>query len=591
MLPAKAHPSHQPPISELAAALRACRSAFVGVALFSGIINVLMLTGSFYMLEVYDRVLPSRSVPTLVGLTILAATLFIFLGAIDLIRARVLVRIGASLDEALGERVFEAIVRLPLKAGTRNDGLQSLRDLDALRSFLSGVGPTALFDLPWIPLYLGICFVFHFWIGITALVGALILIALTVLTEMLTRGPAKTAIGFAIARNALMETSRRNAEVVMSMGMAERLRRRWRGANERYQASQQQAADVTGSLSAVVRILRMMLQSAVLGIGALLVLQQEASAGVMIAASILSARALAPVDHAIANMRGFVAARQSWDRLNKLLTLLPAQQAPMALPAPSRALRMENASAAPPGTQKAVVQGVSFTLNAGSGLGVIGPSASGKSSLARLLVGVWEPLRGNVSLDGAALDQWNPDAIGRHIGYLPQDVELITGTVAENISRFEPDADPTKIIAAAQAAGVHDVIIKLPNGYETDVGEQGGSLSAGQQQRLALARALYGDPFLVVLDEPNSNLDADGEAALMQAIQGVRARGGIAVVVAHRPNLLAGLDQVLVMNGGRAQAFGPKDEVLARVLRREAPGALKVVADNERPVVSERSAP
>jgi ATP-binding cassette subfamily C protein PrsD len=587
----KIKPHFRPPGSELKAALRACRNAFIGVAVFSGIINLLMLTGSFYMLEIYDRVLPSRSVPTLVGLSILAATLFAFLGVIDLVRGRVMVRIGASLDEALSERVFNAIVRLPLKTGARGDGLQSLRDLDALRSFLSGLGPTALFDLPWIPLYLAICFIFHFWIGMTAVIGALILVSLTILSEKMTREPSKAATNFIMARNALAETSRRNAEVLMSMGMGERLGRRWRDANEHYLASQQQAADVTGGLGAAARILRMTLQSAVLGVGAWLVIQQEATAGVIIAGSILSARALAPVDLAVANWRGFVAARQAWERLDKLLTLLPAEEPPMALHAPTQMLRVEAASAVPPGVQKVVVQDVSFRLNAGSGLGIIGPSASGKSSLARLLVGVWTPLRGKVTLDGAALDQWDPESIGRHIGYLPQDVELLSGTVAENIARFEPNADPKKIIAAAQAASVHELIVKLPSGYETDVGEQGHALSAGQQQRVALARALYGDPFLVVLDEPNSNLDADGEAALTQAIRNVRARNGIVVVVAHRPNSLAALDQVLVMDGGRARAFGPKDEVLARVLRREAPGALKVVAENERPSVGERSAP
>jgi PrtD family type I secretion system ABC transporter len=581
-----------PPRSELALALRACRSAFIGVAVFSGIINLLMLTGSFYMLEVYDRVLPSRSIPTLVGLTVLAASVFMFLGIIDLIRARVLTRIGASLDEALSARVFDAIVRLPLKAEVRNDGLQSLRDLDALRAFLSGLGPTALFDMPWLPLYISICFVFHFWLGVTATVGALILIALTLLTEMLTRAPAKAATGFAMTRNALVETSRRNAEVLMAMGMASRLCRRWRLANDKFLASQEQAADVAGGLGAIGRILRMALQSAMLGVGAFLVIQQEATGGVIIAGSILAARALAPVDLAIANWRGFVAARQSWERLTKLLSLLPAQDTPMALPAPTKLLRVEKVTAAPPGTQKIVVQDVSFTLKAGSGLGIIGSSASGKTSLARILVGVWQPARGKVSLDGAALDQWDLESLGRHIGYLPQDVELISGTVAENIARFDPDASPMKIIAAAQTAGVHELILKLASGYETDVGEQGTALSAGQQQRIALARALYGDPFLVVLDEPNSNLDADGETALTQAMTKVRARGGIVVVVAHRPSALGALDQVLVMNGGKAQAFGPKDEVLPRVLRRDAPGALKVVSENDRPnATSERSAP
>jgi ATP-binding cassette subfamily C protein len=575
-------PHRRPERSELAAALLACRGAFIGVAVFSGIINVLMLTGSFYMLEVYDRVLPSRSIATLAGLTILAAAIFIFLGAIDLIRGRVLAHIGASLDKALSERVFNAIVRLPLKTAMRSDGLQSLRDLDAARSFLSGPGPTALFDLPWIPLYLTICFIFHFWIGITALIGALILIGLTILTEIFTRAPAKAATEFAMTRNALAETSRRNAEVLMSMGMEVRLRGRWRDFNEDYLASQDQAARVIGGLGAVGRVLRMMLQSAVLGVGAYLVVHQEATGGVIIAGSILSARALAPVDLAIANWRGFVAARQAWDRLNKLLGLLPIAETPMILPAPTRTLRVEQVTAVPPGTQKVVVQDVSFILKAGGGLGIIGSSASGKSSLARLLVGVWQPLRGRVSLDGAALDQWDSQLIGRHIGYLPQDVELIIGTVAENISRFEPDPDPMKIVAAAQAASVHELILRLPCGYETDIGEQGAALSAGQQQRVALARALYGDPFLVVLDEPNSNLDAEGEAALTQAIENVRARQGVVVVVAHRPSALAALDQVLVMNGGRAQAFGPKEEVLARVLRREVPGVLKVVSDSEK---------
>jgi ATP-binding cassette subfamily C protein len=592
MLPAKPHPAVQSPQSELGRALRACRSAFIGVAVFSGIINVLMLTGSFYMMEVYDRVLPSRSVPTLVGLTLFAAILFTFLGVIDLIRSRVLVRIGASLDEALAERVFQAMIRLPLKSGMRNDGQQPLRDLDAVRSFLSGAGPTALFDLPWIPLYLGICFLFHFWLGFTALAGALLLVSLTLLTDMFSRAPAKNATAFGMTRHTLTESSRRNAEALVSMGIVGRVARHWRGVNERYQATQQQAADVTGGFGAVVKILRMMLQSAVLGVGAYLVLLQEASAGVIIAGSILSARALAPVDLAIANWRGFIAARQSWERLTALLRLMPAAQPPMALPPPTKVLRLEDVSAAPPGVQKLVVQGVSFSLNAGAGLGVIGPSASGKSSLARVLVGVWQPVRGKVTLDGAALDQWDPDTLGRHIGYLPQDVELIGGTVAENISRFEPGADAKKVIAAAQAAGVHEMVLKLPAGYDTDVGEQGTALSAGQQQRLALARALYDEPFLVVLDEPNSNLDADGETALMQAVRGVRQRGGIVVVVAHRPSALAALDQVLVMNGGRAQAFGPKDEVLAKVLRREAAsGPLKVVSDNERPAIGERGTP
>src|SRR5581483_1472990 len=444
-------PHHAGQQSELSQALSACRLAFVGIGVFSGVTNILMLTGSFYMLEVYDRVLPSRSVPTLVGLSIIAATLFLFLGIVDLIRGRVLVRVGASLDQALSGRVFDAVVRYPLKAGIRSDGLQSLRDLDNVRTFLSGSGPLALFDLPFMPLYLGICFLFHFWIGVTALVGALILVSLTLLTEYLTREPAKTATGFAITRNGLAEASRRNAEVLAAMGMGKRMHQRWSEANDKYLASQQQASDVTGGLGSIVKILRMMLQSALLGVGGYLVVRQEATAGIIIAGSILGARALAPVDLAIANWRGFVAARQSWERLNKLLTLLPPVADPLTLPAPTATLAVENVSGAPPGVQKLVVQDVHFSLKAGSGVGIIGPSASGKSSLARLLVGVWQPLRGKVTLDGASLDQWG--ATGKHIGYLPQDVELFAGTVAENIARFEADARSEDILAAAEAAG------------------------------------------------------------------------------------------------------------------------------------------
>jgi ATP-binding cassette subfamily C protein len=324
----------------------------------------------------------------------------------------------------------------------------------------------------------------------------------------------------------------------------------------------------------------MVLQSLLLGVGALLVINQQATAGVIIAGSILGARALAPVDLAIANWKAFVAARQGWGRLNKLLLSLPSSRAPMALEVPSHTLMIENASAAPPGEQKIVVADVSFKLEAGNGLGIIGPTASGKSSLSRLLVGVWRPTRGRVQLDGAALDQWSPETLGRHIGYLPQDVELLAGSVAQNISRFEDEADPNLIIAAAKAAGVHDLIVDLPEGYETEVGEHGAALSAGQAQRVALARALYRDPFLVVLDEPNANLDSEGDEALTKAIVGVRQRGGIVVVVAHRPSAITGVDLILIMNKGRMQHFGPKEEILAKTLPRQpGPRPLQVVPD------------
>jgi ATP-binding cassette subfamily C protein len=566
--------------SELGEALRACRSAFIGVGVMSCMINLLYLTGSIFMLEIYDRVLPSRSVPTLVGLVVLAGGLYFAQGILDLIRGRILVRIGTSLDEALSGRVFETVVRLPLIAGGRNEGLQPLRDLDNIRSFLSSLGPSAFFDLPWLPFYLAICFVFHVLIGATALAGAFILVTLTILTEFMTRKPAREAMGLAARRNDLAAASRRNAEVLVAMGMSGRLTRRWRVANENYLTGNQRTSDVAGGLGATAKVMRMMLQSAVLGVGAYLVIHQEATAGVIIAGSILSARALAPVDLAIAHWKGFVAARQSWQRLNRLLGSLPPQGVPTRLQAPSRRLSVESISIVPPGDQKVIVQDVSFALEAGNGLGIIGPSGSGKSSLVRSLVGVWQPVRGKVRLDGAALDQWSSEVLGRHVGYLPQDVELFAGTVAQNICRFDPDAIAENIIAAAKEAGVHEMIVKMSEGYETQVGEQGVSLSAGQAQRVALARALYGEPFLIVLDEPNSNLDTEGDEALTRAVRAARERGAIVVVVAHRPIGIEAVDMLLVLKDGRMQAFGPKDQVLGQVLQRVAPPApIKIVSE------------
>jgi PrtD family type I secretion system ABC transporter len=568
------------PAGDLSVALSSCRGAFVATGLISGMSNILMLTGAIFMLEVYDRVLPSRSMPTLIGLAVLALGLYAALGLLDLIRGRILIRIGIALDEALNKRVYQTIVRLPSIVGLRNDGSGPIRDLDSVRSFLGSVGPVALFDFPWIPVYLGICFAFHFLIGLTAAVGALVLVVLTLLTEWLSLKPTATAARLAQSRNAMIESSRRNSEALLAMGMVPHLTDGWSAINRDYLASNRRANDAAGGFGAISKVLRLTLQSAVLGVGAYLVINQEASAGIIIAAAILSGRALAPIDSAIAHWRGWVAARQSWERLRTLLATLPPDAKPMPLQPPHNTVIMDNASTVPPGAQKWVVRDLSFRLQRGNALGVIGPSASGKSSLARLLVGYWTPTHGKICFDGASLDQWAPDVLGRHIGYLPQKFELLSGTVAQNISRFEPKADPAAIRAAAAAAGVHDMIVSLENGYDTLTGEGGIALSAGQAQRIALARALYRDPFLVVLDEPNSNLDADGDAALTQAILAIRARGGIAVVIAHRPSAIAGVDLLLAMKQGRAIAFGPKDEVLAKVLHSPpAPRPLKVVND------------
>jgi PrtD family type I secretion system ABC transporter len=574
------NPSQSSGAVELSSALRACSGALVGIGVLSAVLNVLFLTGAFFMLTVYDRVVPSRSLPTLVALAVLALGLYLFQAILDVLRGRALVRIGAALDEALSGRIYDMIVRMPLKARASGDGLQPLRDFDQVRSYLSGLGPTALFDLPWIPFYLAICFLFHPLIGLTALVGSLILLMLALIADLLSRAPARQAAAQAAARNALAEASRRNAEVVHAMGMSRRLAALWGEANSGHGTSQRRAADITGGLGSISRVLRMMLQSAVLGVGGYVVIMQEATAGIIIAGAILASRAVAPVELAISHWRGLVAARHGWGRLRQLAAQFPSPDEKTPLPAPHKHLAVEGVTIAPPGEQRVVLQEASFRLNAGQALGIIGPSAAGKSSLVRAMVGVWLPARGKVRLDGAALEHWSAEVLGRHIGYLPQDVELFAGTVAQNITRFEPNPDADALIAAANAARVHELVLRLPDGYETQIGEGGTALSAGQRQRIALARALYRDPFLVVLDEPNSNLDTEGDQALGQAILAVRARGGIAVVVAHRTKVISCVDQLLVLADGRVQAFGPKDQVLSKLAPVQAaqPGLLKVVA-------------
>jgi ATP-binding cassette, subfamily C, bacterial len=546
-------------------ALAACRGAFVTVGLFSAAINILALTGSIYMLQVYDRVLPSRSVPTLVALSLIVIALYALQGVFDWLRTRILGRIGVALDQALAAPVVMAILRIPTRTRGGGEGLQLSRDLDTVRSFLSGLGPTTLFDLPWIPLYLGICFLLHPYLGWTLVAGAVILITLTLLTEIRTREPTRESSRTGAQRSILLEAARRNAEVVAAHGMQERIVQRFGAASAEHIAAQQHAADIAGGLGAMSKVVRFILQSAMLGVGAWLVINDQASPGVMIASSIMSSRALAPIELAIGNWRPFLSARQAWQRLRNALGAGDAPANTVVPERASRTLTLEQVAVAAPGGV-VVVQGVTFALEAGQGVGIIGPSASGKSTIARALVGVWPTARGDLRLDGATLDQWNAEARGAMIGYLPQDIELFDGTVAENIARFDPAMAGDAILAAAKAAGAYDMILKLPSGFETKVGEAGNTLSGGQRQRIALARALYKDPFLVVLDEPNSNLDSEGDAALSDAIKNVRARKGIVVVVAHRPSALAGVDLVLALAQGQVQAFGPKDEVLRGVL-------------------------
>ncbi|WHA43864.1 type I secretion system permease/ATPase [Agrobacterium larrymoorei] len=556
-----------------AAVVSPLKTTFLGLALVSGVVNVLALTSPLFMLQVYDRVLASGSVPTLIGLAILALCLFAFQCMLDIIRARVLMRIGERFDLRFSKRVHDAVTRLPLISRVSGDGLQPLRDLDNVRGFVSGFGPTAFFDLPWMPFYLGICFLFHFWIGVTALAGAILLVSLTLFTNIFTQRPVREATAENMVRNRLLEASRRNAEVIQAMGMGGRLGSRWQGANQAYLLANRKAGDVAGGLGTVSRTFRIVLQSAILAVGALLVIEQKATGGIMIASSIMMGRALAPVDLAIANWRSFIAARQSWGRLKALLGQVPALPGTLPLPAPERELRVEHVVVAPPGERKPTVTGINFQLAAGSALGIIGPSGSGKSTLSRILTGAWSPIAGQVRLDGATFDQWDPEALGQHIGYLPQGVELFEGTIAQNISRFSDEANAEAVISAAKVAGAHELILRFEKGYETDIGEAGSALSAGQRQRIGLARALYGEPFLVVLDEPNANLDADGEAAVIRAIASIRERKGIAIVVAHRPSAIAATDYVLMMEEGRMRAFGPRDDVLSKVLKPATPAA------------------
>ena len=486
------------------------RNAFIAVGLLSALVNLLYLTGSFFMLQVYDRVIPSRSVPTLVVLSLLAGGLYVFQAALDVIRSRILVRLGMVFDGALSSMVFDAVVHAPL-AGARagSDGLQPLRDIAAVRGFLASGGPIVIFDLPWLPGFLAVCFLFHATIGLVATAGAVFLTVIALAGELMTREPVREASKLSAQRFALADAGRRNAESLAAMGMTGAVRTRWLKANDAEACAQTRSSDIGSGFGAVSKSARFLLQSAVLGVGAYLVINQLATGGIIIASSILTSRALAPVKLAIGHWRGLAAARQSWARLKVLVAALPAEQTRTELPPPSHSLAVEDLAVQAPGTAKVVVTGVRFTLPAGSALGIIGPSAAGKSSLVRAITGVWRPARGLVRLDGAPLDQWDPDRLGIHIGYLPQDVELFAGTVAENIARLAREVDSAAVIEAARAAGVHEMILRLDDGYDTQVGEGGTTLSKGQRQRVALARALYGNPFLVVLDEPNANLDAE----------------------------------------------------------------------------------
>jgi PrtD family type I secretion system ABC transporter len=556
--------------SEVSKALQASGRAILSVAGFSAIVNLLMLAAPLYMLQIYDRVLISRSVPTLVALTAFLIGAFAFQGILELIRQRIVVRAAALFDDQLGGIVHRAVITIGTRSALPAEAHQPVRDLDQVRAFMTGAGPIAITDMPWVPLFLAVCFLIHPWIGYFSLAGAIVLFLLTLQTERASRQFVRSINESGGQRLAMLEADRRNHASIVSMGMLGALSDRFREVNQSYISTVGRSADVVNFYGSIIKVLRLLIQSAILGIGAYLVLRQEMTAGAMIAASIMMGRALAPVEAAVGNWRGFIAARDSLRRLSETLRRMPGERDTTELPKPTKNFVVQNVTVAAPGAQTAIVTNVSFGLSAGDVLGIIGPNGSGKSSLARVLMGIWPPVRGTVRLDGAALDQWDMDARGQHIGYLTQMVELFPGTVAENIARMASEVDSQAVIRAAQAAGVHNMILRLAKGYDTVVGDGGEGLSVGQRQRIALARALYGDPFVVLLDEPNANLDGEGEVALQEAMKHLKARKAIVITVVHRRSALAACDKVLVLLNGAQRAFGPRDEVLRKMFE---PGA------------------
>ena len=530
--------------------------------LLSLIVSVLALTGAFYMLQIYDRALTSGSVPTLLAISVLAIGLYLFQGMFDVLRSQILVRVGARFDDRLAPLAHRVVVDMPRYGYSPAEALERGRDVETMRGFVSSPGATALLDLPWMPLFLVFVYLLHPMLGFLTVAGAIFLICLTFTAEFMSRGASKEMMDATINKNKIAEANTLNADIIKAMGFGERAFARFHEANSKHLKLQMRVSDISGTLGGFSKVIRMMLQSALLGLGAFLTIQGELSAGAIIAGSVAASRALAPIDGAIANWKGFVAARRAMDRLKDTLAALDEDTEIVDLPAPERDMSVEGIALVAPGTGKILINDVSFALSAGDALGLIGPSGGGKTSLVRGLVGVWPLLRGNVRLDGADLTQWTSEALGQHVGYLPQDVSLFDGSIAENISRFDPEATNEDIVAAANAAGVHDMVVNLVDGYQTQIGPQGTALSAGQRQRIALARALFRNPFLIVLDEPNSNLDADGEKALKSAIRGVRERGGIVIVIAHRPSALAEVDLVGVIQGGKLKAFGPKEEII-----------------------------
>lgn len=562
-------PKHLMPKNEITEALMEFKKIFITIGVFSAVINLLMLVPSFYMLEVYDRVLSSRNEYTLLMLTLMMLGLYALTAVLEHIRSMVVIRIGGRLDSFLNNRVYTAAFEQNLKKSGVNAG-QALNDLTTIRQFVTGNGLFAFFDAPWFPIYMLVIFMFNFWVGVFALCSVAVLIVLAWVNELVSKKALTEANTIAVNSSNIATNNLRNAEVIEAMGMLPNLRARWFEMHKQFLSLQAEASQRAAAVSAVTKFVQISVQSLILGLGAVLVIEGSMTGGGMIAGSILLGRALSPVQMIIGVWKQWRGVMSSYERLTHLLISNPPRKPGMSLPAPRGDVSVEAITAAPPGSQNAVLKNVTFALNAGDTLGIIGPSGSGKSSLARLLVGVWPSAMGTVRIDGADVYRWNKDELGPSMGYLPQDIELFAGTISENIARFG-DVDPEKVIKAAQMAGVHEMILHFPQGYDTPIGDAGSGLSGGQKQRLGLARALYGDPTVVVLDEPNSNLDDAGEAALTRAIMAMRKAGSTVVIISHRPSILQTTNKLLLMRDGMVQAFGPTDQVLKALAQAQAP--------------------
>ncbi|MBU1212641.1 MAG: type I secretion system permease/ATPase [Alphaproteobacteria bacterium] len=564
---------------ELEDAILASKQAFVSLGLFSFVINILMLAGPLFMLQVYDRVISSGSLPTLVALTVMTVGVYAIIGLLEIVRSRVIVRVGHQIDGRLGVRIFDAAIRLSA-AGSGKTG-STLRDLDQLRQFVGSPGPLAFFDAPWTPVYLLVIFMAHWMLGLAATLGAAVLFGLAWLSETHARAPLHEAGKTATRSLDIAETGQRNAETIAAMGMGPDYRALWSKANRTALDWQLVAADRLGTMTALSRTLRLLMQSLMLAIGAWLAISGEITAGAIVASTIIFGRALAPVEQAIGHWRPFLKAVESFGRLKELLHKMPPERLRTALPAPTGKLEVKALRVASPATRQLILSGISFHVSPGEMLAVIGPSASGKSTLVRTLTGLWQPLSGTISLDGARLDQWHPEDLGRHVGYLPQSVELFSGSVRQNIARFAPNASDSEILEAATAAHAHELILALPEGYDTELGSFGTYLSGGQRQRIALARALFRNPALVILDEPNANLDRTGDVALSSAINDMRARGQAVILVSHRVQAIGKADSLLLMEKGQQRAFGPREAVMRMIRGETDPHAARQPAQPE----------